>query len=234
MVSKAQGCSKAILHSAVAPLTARSTVADGVGALARGGRTLAERWQHACNTRQHAMHYVLRAPKKATFVAEKTGGVRQRQRAPLQAGAHRCRTRFGLRSSECIVYDGAWGDMGLTEARRTQAVTRARIWRRSWRGGRRGDVCGPCWAEWQRPDGATCEAVCGVLPFAVRGWLPGVRGAGWGGEYGPVGVDGTFTTEACGWARLGGCAVQLPPIGVGLALVAPLNLAGGPDRPSHG
>ena len=110
MVSKAQGCSKAILHSAVAPLTARSTVADGVGALARGGRTLAERWQHACNTRQHAMHYVLRAPKKATFVAEKTGGVRQRQRAPLQAGAHRCRTRFGLRSSECIVYDGAWGD----------------------------------------------------------------------------------------------------------------------------
>ena len=43
---------------------------------------------------------------------------------------------------------------------------------------------------------------------------------------GPVGVDGTFATEACGWARLGGCAVQPPPIGVGPVLVAaPLNLA---------
>ena len=137
MVSKAQGCSKAILHSAVAPLTARSAVADGVGALARDGRTLAERWQHACNTRQHAMHYVLRAPKKATFVAKKRvrGGVRQRQRAPLQAGAHRCRTRFGLRSSESyrapylarIVYDGANGGMGLTEAYRGGKAKKARL-----------------------------------------------------------------------------------------------------------
>ena len=45
-------------------------------------------------------------------------------------------------------------------------------------------------------------------------------GYGYGGEYGPVGVDGTFDTEAYGWARLGDCTVQLPPIGVGLALVA--------------
>ena len=113
MVSKAQGCSKAILHSAVAPLTARSTVADGVGALARGGRTLAERWQHACNTRQHATCTMCCAHQNRQLlwlkkrVGSGSGNGRRCRRVPTAVGP---RTRFGLRSSECIVYDGAWGD----------------------------------------------------------------------------------------------------------------------------